>query len=492
MILQAMLALAIFLAIRLVPLWPARHRGTDAFYYMLCVEAFRQQRKVPFTLPGLFLLEEDEQWYPPVFTVFLSCLPSSCLRKGYWTINHALDSLLALAVFEYCWHVAGPVAAWGMVLLYASSPHLNAEYQGLVSRPLASVLFAALLASAYLGQTVHPAWFALAVLFGAVLVYTHKLTMQLLWFFLPVLGILRAELAWPLLLLASYGLAALARPSLFIKVMRAHAEIIGFWHRNWPWLGAHALQQSPIYGSPEQGGPRFHQGRGLALAVLHSKRMLLDNPWVLCLVPAMGAQLSPREVFLLQCLAAIYAWATLTLAVPWLRCVGDGTKYIKYAMPITLCVLAPALARNSWAAWALAVPIALWHARHWYLGLKSRLHRQSPVGVFAPEIAPVLERIKETADARLLCLPTSLADAVAYKTHRPVLWGGHNYGLSRLQGFFPVVTRPLESIIEEYRLTHLLLDTGYATLESLRLEIIEKETFASGPYRLYRLAGQRP
>ena len=85
-------AFPIFMLIRLVPLWKIRNRGCDAFYFLLAAEKFREQKRIPVRFGGLFLLEEDEQWYPPLFYMILALIPDKTLAKIHWAMNHVFDA----------------------------------------------------------------------------------------------------------------------------------------------------------------------------------------------------------------------------------------------------------------------------------------------------------------------------------------------------------------------------------------------------------------
>ncbi len=54
-----------------------------------------------------------------------------------------------------------------------------------------------------------------------------------------------------------------------------------------------------------------------------------------------------------------------------------------------------------------------------------------------------------------------------------------------VEPFFPIIRRPLEDFVRQYGLTHLLLDSGYASPEELRLGELATEIDAIGQYRLF-------
>jgi hypothetical protein len=68
----------------------------------------------------------------------------------------------------------------------------------------------------------------------------------------------------------------------------------------------------------------------------------------------------------------------------------------------------------------------------------------------------------------------------------PTYWGTHSHCFDeKLADFFPVLRRRIEDYVREDGLTHLLLDTVYASPQELSLverNILERQ----GNYSLYR------
>ena len=60
-----------------------------------------------------------------------------------------------------------------------------------------------------------------------------------------------------------------------------------------------------------------------------------------------------------------------------------------------------------------------------------------------------------------MCLPQHWHDAVAYKTGKSVLFGGHGYGFKRLEKLFPVFRCPVGELIREHEIKYLLTYKGY-------------------------------
>ena len=467
--------LAVFFLLRLSPVWHRRHQGCDAYYFLMASEALRRSRRLPIVLPPVYLLEPQEQWYPPGFTILLALLPKRFVERCYWVLTNAIDSVISAALFLWLWEAHGPAAAWLGGVAYAASPILS-EYSQLTSRSLGALLTAMFLVASILWTDGGGGAWALAgaIAAGVALLHTHKLSVQLLWFLVPFLAVIERDAAWLVPLFASYGAALVIGRGQFVNILRAHWDIVSFWHRNWRHLGAHAINESPIYGDSESGTGFHRRGGGKNLR-LQFRRLLQYNPAVIALpvvVVVYGGLLSAFESFLLHCTVGIYLWSALTLLANPLKCLGEGTRYIKYAIPPSLALVSGLLveAGDTPAFAILALVMGTQATLYFIVARRLRAAVVGQLGVLTPALDALLARTEALGTARLMCLPPHLADLAAYRTGAPVLWGTHGYGFKTAEEFFPIMRRPVEYFVERYELTHLLLDRRYTGLARLGLE----------------------
>ena len=161
------LLLVLFFVFRLTPIWRVKERGCDAFYFLITAKAFRQNRKIPIVTPDIYLLELNEQWYPPLFSILLGLLPSRWVESRYWLFNHLLDAMVLLLLVAWVENGYGPYMALLAGTAYASSPYLIDEYASMTSRPLATLQLVLFLLASY--AWVHQgeaATLGIATLFG--------------------------------------------------------------------------------------------------------------------------------------------------------------------------------------------------------------------------------------------------------------------------------------------------------------------------------------
>lgn len=498
-VLAALTGAALFLALRLYPIWPSRFQGCDAYNILLCAETVRRTRRLPPRLPGLFLLEDEEQWYPPVFFVLCALVPQDWLRRRYWLLNQLVD--LANAGLLYAVVVAAtesPVAGLAAIVAYAMMAGLVQEFAALTTRPLGLLVLNLLLLTGHLA-TQDARWSPLALACGVLLIYGHKLSAQQAWFTLPALALATGSWVWAALLPGMYLAAFLAWPRGFRRVIAGHVAIVRFWSRNWPLLGAHMVRQSPVYGDGTTRSDFYAAWPGgaplrFARETLHQNYFLL--PAAVALVTAIAAGgLSPLDAMLAVWIASVYAAAAAIHLIPALRGIGLGRQYLKFALlPSLLVSVEAAVLAPSWPLWAALSGAALLSLRQYALVARALRAPTAAdaTGLRSPALASLLERLAGDAEARILALPVQLCDFVAHATRRPVYWGTHAQVFdSRLEEFFPVLRRRLEDYAAEAGLTRLLLDTRYATPEELGLGA-SAAIDRAGDYMLCRIDNGAP
>lgn len=482
-----------FLALRLWPIWPSRHQGCDAYNILLNAETLRSRPRLPIQVPPLFMLEEQDQWYPPGFLVLCALFPQRLLEQFYWLFNHIVDFGSALLIYAGAiWFGADIWLAAGLALIYAVMPGLVTEFSALNVRPFGLLLCNALILASF-AFVSEPSWPSalIAGLLALILFYSHKLSAQQLWFTLPVLALWFAEPPWLAPLIAMYILPFVVWPRGAWRVLRGHAVIIRFWHRNWNRLGAHMVRQSPVYGDGKTRSD-FFADESPAAYLRFAKDMLHQNYFVLPTVAAAATGTLPfggPTAFLIVWIGSVYLWGIAIHCLPSLRGIGLGRQYFKFALVPSLIATALALGATPIdpITWALAIAaLALTLRQYIMIAHNLRSAAEGSVGRVSPDLDAALAHIAGNPETRVLALPVHLCDLVAHQTRQPVYWGTHSDVFDdRLEAFFPVMRHPLAYYAADGA-THLLLDTRYASPEELELSSTPS-AFSAGPFQLFKL-----
>lgn len=450
----------------------------------------RQQRRFPPELSEYVL--DEQQWYPPVFPLALTACPWTLSERGSRLIPIAIDALRLILLLATVGWLTGlnRVAIIEAGVVYATTPILTSYNVQLNPRGLGALLLDGLIIFGlwhhlYDGGELWP--LVIISLLASVILLTHKMTTQLLWFLGLAAGLfLKSWIILAVIPVSLIGAFAISG-GFYWRVWVAHVDIVSFWHRNWRWLQGDPVRESPVYGSASLRSPtRFYQP-GLAGALRHSRYMFGFNPWAWFLPFAL--LLSKRPADLTGHFVALWCWlviafAVATLIVPSLRAIGSGYFYLyNAAFPVALAwgYWAPTTAA-ALAMFIIALTMSCASLSAFYFRLK-RTRKDST----DEALVRVLDFLGRAPKGTVWCLPFQPSDLVAYHTGQRVLYGGHGYGFRRLEQVFPRLLESVTTVCRRYEVRYLLTTDKYlpATLIS---ELTIRETAEFGPYRVLVLA----
>lgn len=466
--------------------------GVDHWFWKAYIERYRENSQFPPVLPQ-FLLDEH-QWYPPLFPLIMARLPDAAFERYSHVIAIIIDMLRMLFVMSSVYYLTGrnsctlaAGAAYAMTpILISYNVQLNPRGLGALFLDIVIVLLILLIwhgASWWL-------WILVALLSGLILL-THKMTTQLFWFLCLAAGALSSDWRLPLLIPISMAAAFILSNGFYSKVLRAHWDIITFWNRNWPWLSAHPVLESPVYGVPGYETPTKYFRSGIKGAWQRLQYVIGFNPWAWSLLAAAywvygpGTHLTPEDVWTIRWLALILLFVVLTTFVPAMRCLGNGYLYVyNSSFPAALVVgmiwggqkhdivVTVILVVASFIC-CIAIARYLWKLR----GSKTLK--------VDPSMNSAIERLRDLPNGVVMCLPQHWHDVVAYKSDKPVLFGGHGYGFKLLENIFPRIIMPISDVINKFNVKYLLTYQGYLPTNFLEdLPVSDIEEF--GQYRLFR------
>lgn len=484
-IIYLILAFCLTLLLRILPLLNQPHRGCDAYYFLLCAEEFRKNKKLPIILTPYYLLEYQEQWYPPGFVLFLGLLPKKFVEKYYWLISPFIDSLIGVLVgfvsFLLLKNIQASIIA---ILIYAFSYSVFSETKFLTSRQLGNLLLNISVFGLFWGTSANNfLGHVLFFIFGFFVLMTHKMATQNIVISLFFLSLFMKDIKYILFLLALFAFTFVASKGFYLKIFRAHLDIISFWGKNWNLLGAHQIYNSPIYGDPKKyKNVLYHPANMFNYLIL----MLLTNALIFFIIFENNVILE-NNVFLNQAffwMISTYTLSYLVTLIPYMRLIGEGYKYIKFAIP-SISILGGVLFIK---APRIILVIIIFYAfiyMAWYFRERKKSLVGS-VGVADSNFLAISEYFKKTNNPKIICIPNHLSDALAYYTRNQVFWGTHNYPFKWIKNFFPVWRKKLSYFIRVFKLTHLLIDRRYVNPEIFTQEV-KKCLCTAGNYSVYEL-----
>ena len=498
LVIAGVLLLALF--VRAIPYRLAPHgAGVDHWFWKSYVETYRKERVFPPVLPQYTL--DEHQWYPPVFPLLLAHLPERVFDAYNHIVAIGIDlARMSLLLGAAYWQSDGNprvIAVAG--LIYATIPiqtsyNIQLNPRGLGALLLEIVLLLLLWFYALGGGWV--LWVPIVVLSGLILL-THKMTTQVFWVLIIGTAILYRE--WPLLGLVPGSMAAafVLSGGFYAKVLRAHWEIVWFWNRNWRWIGADWLRESPMYGDGSYERPEKLHRSGVKGLVWQLYVLFGFNPaaWIACLLVydrvALQSPLLIYPTYLLVWLIIPCLLALATTFVPFLKCLGAGYLYVYNtsllaALLLSLTFEYTRIPEISTPLVVLALVLnvggLLTYYVRFYQDRRARVDEQLTV---------MLDVLRSEPAGVVMCVPISWAEVVSYKTGHAVLWGGHGSGFRRMEPVWPRLLVPVREVIATYDVRYLLTMEGMLP-ESFVAELPPARIETCGEYRLYCFAGTGP
>jgi hypothetical protein len=485
--------LLLALALRVVPIVLSRGgAGIDHWFWRQYVETYRRERRFPPVLPQYIL--DEHQWYPPVFPLLLAGLPPRVFDRFDILVAIVIDlvRMLMLLGFAYWQSSGNPKVIAIAGLIYATIPIQISYNMQLNPRGLGALLLeAVLMLLLWISDLSGPGWVWIPVVFlSGFILLTHKMTTQLFWFM--VLGTALIYRWWALLLLIPGSIAAamIISGGFYAKVLRAHWDIVSFWNRNWRWIGADLLRESPVYGDgqyerPEKLHPSGVKGVFWQLSVLFGFN---PSAWIGCLLVYERLWLqSPVLIFPTQLLVWLLLpciLACLTTFVPILKCLGAGYLYVYNTSLLTAILLALAFEHTRLPAFstplvigALALNIAalLAYYAQFYRNKRGRVHSG---------LGEMLLKLQALPRGVVMCVPANWYEVVAYKTKMPVLWGAHGYGFKHVEPTFPRLLIPIRDVLARYNVRYLLTMDGMLPA-NVAADLPAATVLTNDEYRLY-------
>ena len=461
--------------LRLLPMLGQPHRGTDAFVFLMYRDEIRKQKRFPVTFPPYFTLEQAEMWYPPGFAVFLALLPDAVIKRWYWIISPAMDSLINVCLLLVMRLGLGlGYEALVPCLLYAISPAAIPETIFMTSRQLGSLLLNATVFLTFLAALNPLDYQLLAIALFAVflLLMTHKLSTQAWFLGMLTTSFVLLEPRIALIMGAGVLFTFLLSLGTYRKILIGHWSFVHFHSHNWQYVSAHMVDDSPIFSKRLNRNSPY--AKGLNKGTLFTNQFLLENAYAVAALFVVWDMLDVGHFsgFIQMCAVwclAVLAWGLAIYWAPFLRGIGFGSQYGKLAAPAGLICAGAGLThpQGGWLYIALAL-IGLQHARMFYTNLENNRRSANFHKWDAAVTDPMLAFIKQLDNPLVFTIPLSYSDFIAYHAEVRVLWGGHNYPTQPLTPVYPIIREPLADICRNHGVTHILVDTRYTSLEKMK------------------------
>ncbi len=489
------------------PRWRNRYFGVDTWRHLLMADYIRTQKELPKSSDKYIFTEPSD--YPPLLRIVISFLPKSLADRYQWMISPVFDMLHSFTLFFSGWILTESVYG-GLIAqtTYILSPLVVIENSNLTTRSFASLLSSLtfFLFILFLAQGSYWA-LSLGLLFGILLITAHRFSLQAFIFYTIGL-ILYEKSVYPLFfLLVCFGGAILVTRGYSWRVLTGHIQMLEYWRRNIHNRYAHQIRGLPKKSTEDE--KKDTSGDIVFKIYSYIQKLpliaiLASNPS--CVLPLLVAVLAFFGVISLQeagletpIWQLLILWsACLTLVgilirqIHFFEFIGEGERYQDsgiFPSSLVTAQLSLYLMDAGYVTETVSSLIALWS-----ISLGMSLYLQWKV-VYKDNDRSIKEELwkifrlidEQSGEVRLMSVPLLLADSVMYFSKAKVLSTDSSIAhLKHYDDFFPVLKKPLNQILKQYSITHLLVNSGYVELEELNLNP-GYQTLHSGKFYLLRI-----
>lgn len=481
-------------------IWPRiknRYFGIDTWRFALLADFIRKNKKLPEAVPEKYIVPGSVD-NPPLLPLILSIFKKEWFDRNQGYISPAFDILHSLTVFGMGYAATGnSIGGYIAQIIYALTPVVPLEASNLSLRTLSSLIFTWAMLSV-ISYAISPDTFNLVIAIAMIilLAYTHRMSVQVLFFALIGFAIIDKNTNYITVFLIGIASAIFLFKGQYLKYLRGQLLLISFWMYNIQNRLAHQVRGNP---SKEKKHTDFVRRIEYLIWKIPVFPFIAVNPWILyafwtLLVGFSSVNIGGNDIWL----SAMLKWSLILFGLgilfnlKYLRFLGEGQRYLEYGVS-AVSVVASSVILKSYAISAsgflsLAIP--------WILGigclggiifLQNKLVVNNPDKSITPALWSVIDFLNnEKNEVRIACIPHGLADAVTYfLKNGKALLSDNSVGVWELQEFWPLIKRPLNEIADKFKLNCFLVSTNYVKLEEIDIPGFER-SFEEGNYIIFK------
>ena len=449
-------------------------RGNDSYLYLLYTIFLKKQKKLPVIFDDLYALEYNEMWYPPGLPVILSILPTKFIQKYYWLISIIFDSLIVLFLSGTVYVLSNSEFLTVLsAFIYIFSFSTINEVNVLTPRIPGLFYFNLLMVSYfYFIMTNNYYLFAFSLLLGVLVLLTHKMTTQIIFLTFIMFAFILDK--FHLIYIPSViFLTIIFSKGFYIKILKSHYDYIQFWSRKWKKMGGHQIKDSPIYGDIDKSDRLVYQDNFRSYTK-YIFNLIFQNQYIIYPIIFFinNKKNDGLSFYYLSALTAciIFSQAILVYALPFLRGIGYGGQYGKYTAFFSIIII-PSI----WCINIVKILIIINILILTIIAIKFLIKSQREVLYHWDyrKMTPLFNFIKILKPDLLWCIPVGLSEPIAYECYQRVLWGAHGSPTKNIEFILPVLSKPIEEVVEIWNPSHILFEKAYTNLyKKLKFSII--------------------
>lgn len=485
-ILYSLFAIILILGFYLRAISPFRIKSAqDTWIHLLIVDEIKKHRGLPNNIP-YFLFGKEEYDYPPVFHVILSIFPLKFLEKTWMYISPIIDmiQMIILFIFSFYFTKNAEISLLA-AFIYAITPAILIECMSLNTRAIGSLSFSLTLIPIMLYSTSGNVYFLLlALFFGIVLLYTHKLSTQALYIFLIAFSIIEENIIYIVLGVSIFlGAFAVSR-KWYSRILRGHIMILDFWRRH-----------IHLYHTRKDMYTLFKtfdfKNKKLVFSTLKQfGKIVYLNPWILFIFVFLLTDNALNKDSLTNNLiiwiVIIYISFIAITYIPALHFIGDGERYLTYSVFPSSFVAARVITEHGSSIIYIGAIISLLISLAGIYQILKWYHDYGTTFSYTTGLRKIFDYIKNSEKQNIMCNPLGLSFMVSYFTRKKTLF--HLSPMSFDEGtvIFPTQTKPLDYIINKYKIDFILSDSRSKDIDISEINN-KRKVLSEGFYDLYEV-----
>lgn len=485
----------------ILQVWPRlinRYFGVDPWRYLLAADYVRQYKHLPESMTEKYILPAPFG-YPPMIVILLAFFPKRFVEKFQFIFSPIFDSITNFLIFSATMFVTNDLKAAIFAQLIAfSTPITVMEASNLTTRALSYLVFYISFFPLLIFNFNNNAYFLVAALVGLfILFFTHKLAIQAYLFSVIGFSILEKNPFYVFFFLSVFASAFILTGRLYKAIFEDHLITLNNF-RTYYDFRLHPFRKKKKNNNKKDFITKLYElsfknplvyilGNNLWIAVLIILYILISVNLLQITTGINTLLFTKLNIWIFILLIC----GILILAVNKIKFLGEGNRYIEY-ITLPLSIILGSFASSFFILYGFkfviifSIFILILVGGIIYLQIKAIV--QDKFRTITGDLWKVINYLHLHKDEkiRIAFFPTSLGDPVMYFIKGKALLTDSGKGVRRLIDILPVVSRPMNEIVNKYNLNYILIEESYVTFEELKLKKY-KQVKIFGSYLLINL-----
>lgn len=469
----------------LLQVWPRlfnRYFGIDTWRHLLLADYVRKTGKIPENLTKHYITPSGHPGYPPVIIYYISLFPKEFAEKYQFILSPVLDFFHNYLIFLTTLIITNNlVAAISAQIIAMLTPIIVIEASNLSTRVISYVVFSLSFLPLLLYFSFENSFLLiLAFIFLVVLFFTHKFAIQVYFFLCVAFSLLLSSLFFIEFFVVAFLFVYFILRKNYRPILNEHLKILNFWRKNINFRLSHQFRN--IHN--DNAGDFVHK-----MYTLSFKNPLIyiigNNPWIviffaLLLLNYSGILTFSSDVSKSSLGSYFYLWffilfciALIVLSVKPLRFLGEGNRYIEYAVfPLSVLIgtFIPGIYNKLGVFTVISFILVCLIFFLIIIYLQIKVIVKDKTRTITPQLWEIIHILNsEGKKVRLGIFPLQFGDAMTYFLKGKILTTYNNAGLEYLSDIYPKVKLPMTKIIQKFRLNYILFDESYVSINELKI-----------------------